>query len=261
MEFAEQTALSNPYRIRCSEIWGGIRVVDTDVCTRGINASIFSIACGDVMGGDIYYFSVCSADQLSRVALADMRGHGTEASLLSGSLYEAMQRRMNTLDGGGVLRDLNEEVHRQGFDAMTTAAVIGYYSEESRLYFSNAGHPPVLLCLPGGQWSRLQLEAETEGANLPLGVFSGTRYDQEELTLPLGSRLFLYTDGLIECPSPAGEELGEEFLLRLLNETHALSISAAKAKVVQALQDHSGGCLTHDDCTFMVIEVTNDNGF
>jgi sigma-B regulation protein RsbU (phosphoserine phosphatase) len=62
MEFAEQTALSNPYRIRCSEIWGGIRVVDTDVCTRGINASIFSIACGDVMGGDIYYFSVCSAN-------------------------------------------------------------------------------------------------------------------------------------------------------------------------------------------------------
>jgi hypothetical protein len=38
------------YRIRCAEIWGGMQNVDSDVCTRGITASIHSSACGSDQG-------------------------------------------------------------------------------------------------------------------------------------------------------------------------------------------------------------------
>ena len=33
------------HRIRCAEIWGGIRDEDQDVCSAGIEASLFSSAC------------------------------------------------------------------------------------------------------------------------------------------------------------------------------------------------------------------------
>ena len=39
-------SLPVPYPVRCSEIWGGNGNADLDVCTNGINASVYSLACG-----------------------------------------------------------------------------------------------------------------------------------------------------------------------------------------------------------------------
>ena len=48
-------SLPVPYPVRCSEIWGGNGNADLDVCTNGINASVYSLACGSERGGDVYY--------------------------------------------------------------------------------------------------------------------------------------------------------------------------------------------------------------
>jgi phosphoserine phosphatase RsbU/P len=249
--------MNEPRRIACAEIWGGISLVDTDVCTRGLSASILSAACGNSTGGDIYYFSVCSSDLLSRVAIADMRGHGAQASELSGMLFEALQRRMNTLDGAGVLEELNEEVRAHGFAALTTAAVVSYYHATSRLYFSYAGHPPMLLRRREGPWQPLPVRTESYGANLPLGVRAGTRYDQDEIELRVGDRLFLYTDGVVECPDACDEELGESRLIDVLNACGGEStLTEVKQAVWSALLAHApGGDLRHDDCTFLAMET------
>jgi sigma-B regulation protein RsbU (phosphoserine phosphatase) len=242
-------------RIRCAEIWGGISLVDTDVCTKGLSASILSSACGSNEGGDIYYFSVCSSDLLSRVAIADMRGHGEHASRLSGLLFESLQKRMNTLEGNGVLEELNDEVRTHGFDALTTAAVLSYYISTSKLYFSYAGHPPILLQQGGTPWRNLPVRIESPGANLPLGVRAGTRYDQDEIELRVGDRLFVYTDGIVECPNAMDEEFGEQRLIDVLNTSGRLTLTQTKEAVLKALREHAGGALAHDDCTFLVIEV------
>ena len=240
-------------RLRCEEIWGGISLADTDVCTRGLCASILSSACGSETGGDIYYFSVCSSDLLTRMALADMRGHGADASRLSGALYKSLQSRMNTLNGGGVLEDLNEEVHRHGFSALTTAAVLSYYVATGKMYFSYAGHPPLFIRNGEAGWRPLVLEDESPRANLPLGVMRGTRYDQIELRS--GDRLFVYTDGVLECPDASGDEFGEHRLLSVLRRTEKVSLSETKEAVTRALRAHAGGDFAHDDCTFVIAEI------
>ena len=140
------TVTTHPaYRMHCSEIWGGNQDVDCDVCTKGITASIYSSACGGFQGGDIYYFTVCSNELLTRVMLADLRGHGEQVSQLSAWTYEALRESMNTLDGASVLRSLNRTLFERGFQAITTATVISFYAANSKLYFSYAGHPPALL--------------------------------------------------------------------------------------------------------------------
>ena len=247
--------MSGTKRLQCEEIWGGISLANTEVCTRGLCASILSSACGSDAGGDIYYFSVCSSDLLTRMALADMRGHGADASRLSATLYESLQRRMNTLNGGGVLEDLNEEVHQHGFSALTTAAVLSYYVSSGKMYFSYAGHPPLFIRRGDSGWRPLLLEEESPRANLPLGVMRGTRYDQNEIELRSGDRLFVYTDGVVECPDASGDEFGEHRLLNVLMRTENLSLSETKDVVIRKLRSHAGGDFSHDDCTFMVVEI------
>ena len=244
------------YRIGCAEIWGGVALVDSDVCTRGLSATVYSRAADGEKGGDIYYFSVCSADQLTRVALADLRGHGEQVSVLSQWLYQALEQRMNTLDGAGVLGELNTQVRTHGFAAMTTAAVVSYYTGNSQLYFSYAGHTPLLLRRSQGGWKAMPVEGQGSGpANLPLGVIAGVRYDQAQATLEPGDRFFLCTDGVEECPNPAGEFFGEERLAEFL-ESHAdLPLPEIKACLLERLAEHAGGPLEHDDCTFMIVEV------
>jgi phosphoserine phosphatase RsbU/P len=243
------------YRIRCAEIWGGNGSVDTAVCTGNVTAAIYSEACGADAGGDIYYFSVCSMDKLTRVAIADLRGHGAEASALSGWLYDALQERMNTPDGAGILAQLNELAREKGFQAMTTAVIASYYSETGRLYVSYAGHPPILVQRRGEGWASLPGPPAPGMANLPLGAFAGVRYDQFETELGAGDRLIVYTDGVSERAREDGEFFGEERLLEALRRTSARSVEEVKAEILDRLRQHSNGAGKDDDATLLVVEV------
>ena len=120
-------AETKPHEIGCAEIWGGVAARQDEVTTPGVRAAIYSSASGDDKGGDLYYFSVCAYDTLTRIAIADLRGHGLAASQLSEWLYEALEARMNDSDGAGVLTDLNDLVRKRGFEAITTAAIATFH--------------------------------------------------------------------------------------------------------------------------------------
>ena len=112
------------YEIGCSEIWGGNKDLDTDVCTSAITASVYSSAADGGKGGDIYYFSVCGADKQTRLAIADVVGHGQKVSDVSAWLYDAMAAQMNEGQGSAVLAHVNRTAYEKGLDALTTAAVV-----------------------------------------------------------------------------------------------------------------------------------------
>jgi sigma-B regulation protein RsbU (phosphoserine phosphatase) len=245
-----------PYRIRCSEIWGGVRSIDFDVRTGGLTASLYSQACGGDAGGDIYYFSVCGSDSLTRIALADVRGHGEQVSHMSSWIYDSLKQKMNTLDGGGVLGDLNTMIHQHGFEALTTASVVGYYTTESRLYFSYAGHPPALFCRrTEGKWGPLCLSSSGRSRNTILGALPSVHFDQEHTSLVPGDRFFLYTDGVIECPDLRGDEFGQQRLIALLNDADGESLVEIKTRVVEAIIQHIAPGPFNDDFTLLAAEV------
>lgn len=245
------------HRIHCSEIWGGIRGTDLDVCTSGVTATLYSIASEGGKGGDIYYFSVCGNDMITRIAVADVVGHGMIVSDLSQWIYDAMAARMDGLDGNLILTELNEKVCRRGLRVMTTAALFAYYKWESQLFFSYAGHPPQMLRRGDqGTWQPVRLAVEQDSANLPLGVLEGTRYSQEQIAAATGDRLFMYTDGVIEAPNPKGEKFGQSRLLSALEQAGNSGLFELKETVLAALRDHTGGLLSHDDVTLMAIEIS-----
>ncbi len=245
------------YRIRCSEVWGGIKNEDVDACSAVLTTSLFSSACDGGKGGDIYYFSVCQGDMLTRVAVADVVGHGAGVSRVSQWLYNSLQEQMNGGDSGEILAGLNRLASQRGQEALTTAAIISFYKPESNVYFAYAGHHPMLLRRRGEpHWQVVPLDASARGAaNLPLGILSDVRYDQQSVEVQAGDRVFLYTDGVIETPSPDGKLFGEERLRVVLDESGDRSLYELKTAVLTNLRVFAGGELTHDDVTLLAIEV------
>ena len=180
-------------------------------------------------------------------------------SLLSGWLYDSLEERLNTLDGAGVLEDLNERVYRQGFQAITTAAVVGYYLGDSNLYFCYAGHPPAFLHRQGEkEWRPLAMDASAKPSNLPLGILPSMRYCQTQTRIAPGDRIFLYTDGVSECPDAHEEQFGEQRLLDVLRANRNAPPRQIKLRVLESLYEHSGGSLAHDDVTFVVVEALDE---
>ncbi len=243
------------YRIKCAEIWGGVDNISADLCTNGIEVSIYSQSSEGVAGGDIYYFSVCNHDVLTRILLADLQGHGIEVTQLSRWIYEILRKHIDNPEGRSVLTSLNLLLNEQGLKAMTTAILATFSAADLTLRFSIAGHSPGLFkAFDLSMWAPLSLTPATERANLPLGVFRAMVYDEGVIHLRRGDRLVFYTDGVTECPSPLEEEFGEERLREVLAKSSA-NITLVRDRLLAALLRHAKGNLTHDDTTFILVEA------
>lgn len=81
-------------RLECKEILGGIRDRDIEVSAGKVIASIYSAACCGGKGGDIYYFGVCKGDIMTRLAIADVTGHGQAVSEVSRYVYDSLKAHM-----------------------------------------------------------------------------------------------------------------------------------------------------------------------
>ncbi|MFB7183022.1 SpoIIE family protein phosphatase [Streptomyces sp. NPDC056257] len=169
----------------------------------------------------------------ARVALVvgDVVGHGVHAAATMGRLRTAVHN-FSTLDlppdellghldelinridqdetGGGRNGDGDDPPEVPGPAAVTGATCLYavYDPVSGRCAMASAGHPGPALIRPDGR-----VEFPELPAGLPLGV-GGMPFEATEFTLPEGSRLVLFTDGLVE-------DRGRDFDtgLRLLGET------------------------------------------
>ena len=78
-------------RIECKVIWGGIQNLDAEITAGKLIGSIYSTASEGGQGGDIYYFAVCRVDKFSRLAIADVTGHGDAVSEVSQYVYDSLK--------------------------------------------------------------------------------------------------------------------------------------------------------------------------
>jgi sigma-B regulation protein RsbU (phosphoserine phosphatase) len=178
---------------------------------------------------------------------------------LSEWLYSSLEARMNDADGTRVLGDLNEIIRTRGFSAITTAVIATFHRDKGLLCYCYAGHPPLMLARQGQTWQELPAPAGSGPANLPLGIMPDARFIQDKVDVAPGDRLFLYTDGVSECPAPESgldpELFADRKMRDALDRYTRRPLPEARNGIRNALLDHSGGQLTHDDCTFMFVEV------
>lgn len=149
------------------------------------------------VGGD-WYDSFVLPDGATVLTIGDVSGHDLPAAVTMSQLRNmlrglALDRREPT---GTILRRLDVSVQTLYLECTATcilARVEQSGSGEVRLQYSVAGHPPPLLIEADSTTRYL-----TEGRSPMLGIVPQPEYDTAVETLPPGSTLLLYTDGLVE---------------------------------------------------------------
>jgi len=249
-------------RLACFELWGGNSLVAHPIELPGLLGWVSSTPFGEAAsGGDVHYLSVCSRGETSRIALADVAGHGESASAVADRLRQVLRHHTDNWDQSALMRELNEAFQQdaQGVE-LATAVVLGFYCGTGELLFTNAGHPPVLWRhAQSGLWEWLEERTpyakDVEG--LPLGLIIGTDYTQTAVELKRDDLLLLYTDGITESRNPNGDELGLEGLLELVR---SLPVDPKQepavfgSDLVEKLRQFRGSAPRRDDETFMLIQ-------
>ena len=164
-------------------------------------------------------------------------------------------------DSRVILGEVNQRISNRSLDAMTTAAVVAYYSQENKARISYAGHPPVLYRRAEDKtWSYAKpphREGQSDGfpLNIPLAVDLDTLYGQLTISMVPGDRLFVYTDGIIDAPTPQGESFGLARLKDALDSNTGVPLSELKEAVLKALYQHTKQELAYDDITLIAMEI------
>ena len=248
-------------KLICSGIWGGIRNLDQEISAGAMAASLYSSSCDGGKGGDIYYFGVCKGDQITRVAIADVMGHGQAVSDVSQYVYEALSDHICDPESGTILSELNRLVSQRGVRAMTTAAVVAYSTTPREFQFSYAGHPFALHKRTDDEaWSVATPDESSRkdngrAADIVLGIVPDATYGQHTIPAASGDRLFIYTDGATEARNAAGELFGTNRLKDVLDTKADAPLPQLKSAVLQALREYTDGDLGHDDVTLIAVEA------
>ncbi|MFF0537933.1 SpoIIE family protein phosphatase [Streptomyces coelicoflavus] len=149
------------------------------------------------VGGD-WYDSFSPTDGTLVLTVGDVTGHDLPAAVNMSQLRNmlrglALDRREST---GDVLRRLDLSVQTLYLEC-TATCILGRVEREATglftFHYSVAGHPPPLLVGADGTARFL-----TEAQDPLLGLVPDPHYVSAAETLPTGSTLLLYTDGLVE---------------------------------------------------------------
>jgi serine phosphatase RsbU (regulator of sigma subunit) len=113
--------------------------------------------------------------------------------------------------------------------------------------YCSAGHPPAFLLRANGE-----LELLSEGGML-LGVLPATPYVSGSFELGAGDVLMIYSDGITESLTCAGEEFGYERLESQLRRAQVGAADAVLFSVLGAVQDFAAACPLVDDMSLVIV--------
>ena len=199
------------------------------------------------VGGDYYDFLNLGHERLGLV-ISDTSGKGIGAALLMANL-QANLRSQSAIALDEPRRFLQSV--NQLFFANTTASAyatlfFGAYDDTTRrMRYANCGHYSPLLLRSDNTLERL------DSTSTVLGLFSEWDTSTTECQLLAGDTLALYTDGVIDCFNPAGDEFGEAGLIEALRRHRELSLQDLLAAIVAELRQFSPE-EQHDDITLIL---------
>jgi phosphoserine phosphatase RsbU/P len=256
--------MSVPHRLQCAETWASNQGTSSTADLPGLRVWVHSTPFGPGdAGGDVHYVSVCPSCIVSRIALADVSGHGRAVESLGAKLQELMQTYLTELEQASLMRDLNEAVIEK-LDGVhyATMVAVGFHGRRGLLVMTNAGHPPAFWYRTNrDEWSWFESPRAGDEVGVrgtPLGLLPNVSYDRMIVKPDPGDLIVLYSDGVSEATNPAGNELGRDDLMTMARALKPTSAETFGTELVEAVREFRGGRAPEDDETIIVLQRLSD---
>ena len=217
------------------------------------------------VGGDFYDYFLVDDDHLALV-MADVSGKGVPAALfMMMTMIMIQNQAMTGKSPKDVLSSVNDQICHHNREQMFVTIWLGILEiSTGRLIASNAGHEKPIVKQPDGDYEMI---ADKHG--FVIGAMEEIQYRDYELQLRPGSRLFLYTDGLMEASDETDELFGSERALETLSRAGDAAPQELLEFVRNEVKRFEGDAPQFDDLTMLCLAYngpvpsednnTNDN--
>jgi sigma-B regulation protein RsbU (phosphoserine phosphatase) len=252
--------MKSQHQLKCAETWASNDNASSVAELPGLRLWVHSKAfgAGDA-GGDVHYVSLCPSCIVSRVALADVSGHGRAVQSIGTTLRALMQKYLAELEQANLMRELNEAVMQElGGIHYATLVAVGFHARRGLCVLTNAGHPPALWYRASrADWEWFEPQREEAGTDIrgtPLGLLPNVSYPRRIVKPRPGDLILLYSDGVSEARNADGEEFGRDRLMAAARTTSSKSAETFGLQLVDAIDDFRGQRVREDDETIIVLQ-------
>ncbi|MEG3047207.1 MAG: PP2C family protein-serine/threonine phosphatase, partial [Mucinivorans sp.] len=202
------------------------------------------------VGGDLYDFFIL--DEKLYFTIGDVSGKGVPASLfmaVTRTLFRNISR--STLTSEEIVGQMNESMTQQNDSNMFVTLFVGILDlQNGKLDYCNAGHNPPVLVASDGTTTLLK----PKKSQLAVGVFNETVYTSESITLESGTKLFCYTDGIVEAENVGKRLYRQDRLMQTLSLHHQCDVKRLTEQVLESVAGHVLDAEQSDDLTVLVIK-------
>jgi len=215
------------------------------------------------VGGDLVGFFPISSTQIGLFSI-DVSGHGITSALmtarlagfLSGSTPD-QNLALTHCDGGGYSARspalVAEHLNRIVLDEMETehyfTLLLAHLDlSTGAVVATQAGHPHPALQRADGTIEYCGL------GGLPVGLLPDATYEDFDVALNAGDRLFLMSDGITECPGENGDMLDEDGVVEMLTRNASIRGRQFLETVMWDLNEYAGGQDFPDDISAILLE-------
>lgn len=202
------------------------------------------------VGGDFYDFFERPDGRLVFV-IADVSGKGVPAAFfmaIARTLLKAIA--LFESDPAICVRQLNELLAVDNDRMMFVTLVFGVFDPATgRVELVNAGHLPPIRVAGDGAAAMI----ETTG-DMAVAVSDAIEFTSRSIELEPGEMLVLYTDGVTEAFDAAGDQFGEERLMRSLERVGGKDPASVADTLIAEVRRFEEGVDQSDDITLLVVQ-------
>ncbi len=212
------------------------------------------------ISGDFYNVIKLDEDNIA-IYIGDVSGHGLSAAMLTVFAYQNAIRLKDELteeiiEPGFVLKTMYKSFNKTNIDEEKYIVMLyGIYNIEDRSFrYASAGInvAPYIIKKSGKIYPM-----DVQGFPIcKLGDFISPFYENKNIQLETGDKIFFYSDGLVEAKNKSGEVYGVEKLEYLLENNSSLDGAKLNKTIKNDLFDYIGrNDKLMDDVTFLTMEV------
>ena len=202
------------------------------------------------VGGDFYDFFFIDDDHLCLV-MADVSGKGVPAALfMMGSKILIKNSAKLVKKPADILARANDAICENNEQDMFVTVWVGILElSTGKLTAANAGHEYPAVMRDEGKFEILRNKH-----GFIIGGMEGMSYQEHEIQMQPGDKIFLYTDGLPEATNSDNVLFGMERMLSALNENREKDPEGILNGIRDAVEDFVQDAEQFDDLTMMCVE-------